>query len=442
MTDTPPTPPTPPTLPPPRLGRRAVLGLGAAVVAGAIGFKVIRRNRGGGASARKPIRIGMTSDASGQYANHGEADRRGMTLAIEECNAQGGVLGRLVESLHLDTETQPASGSRVAERLIAREGCGFLIGATHSGVANAISQVAQRHGVIFLNTNSSSPSESGRDAHRTKFVWDGNGSNFGIATVRHAIATVGKRFMLLTNDYVWGHDTAKGYKANIAAGGGEVVKELLVPQNTRDFAPFLLDVQQTAPDVVAAAIGGDDQKVMRTQVVQLGLTAKPLWINNQQDWEDVYGLPPGGLFGVCSTTWYHKLPLPSVEAFVARYRARFPEARIPVPGNVCYNGYMATRELLRAIARAGTTHNHQVIRQLESLRVPALERMQHDEAWMNARTHHLQQTIYMVTENPSPADPTDRMRILGQITPQAAVDPLEDAAAMLEPFEATPEFEA
>ena len=46
----------------------------------------------------------------------------------------------------MDTETTPATGSRVAERMITRNEAAFLIGAVHSGVANAISQVAQKYG--------------------------------------------------------------------------------------------------------------------------------------------------------------------------------------------------------------------------------------------------------------------------------------------------------
>jgi branched-chain amino acid transport system substrate-binding protein len=42
-----------------------------------------------------------------------------------------------------------------------------------------------------------------------------------------------------------------------------------------------------------------------------------------------------------------------------------------VPGNVFYNGYMATRELLRAIERAGTTNNIAVIKQLEGHKMSA-----------------------------------------------------------------------
>ena len=81
------------------------------------------------AASDKPIRIGITSDASGQYANSGASDRRGMLMAIAEANEKGGVLGRKIEHQHIDTETTAATGSRVAERLITREDCGFLVGA-------------------------------------------------------------------------------------------------------------------------------------------------------------------------------------------------------------------------------------------------------------------------------------------------------------------------
>jgi branched-chain amino acid transport system substrate-binding protein len=57
-----------------------------------------------------------------------------------------------------------------------------------------------------------------------------------------------------------------------------------VPQGTRDFTAVLLKTQQRNPDVVAAAVGGDDLKAMRAQVAQMKLGTKYAWINNQQDW--------------------------------------------------------------------------------------------------------------------------------------------------------------
>jgi branched-chain amino acid transport system substrate-binding protein len=420
--------------------RGLLLSTGAAVGAGAF-YGPWRHNRVYAAASDKPLKIGITSDASGQYANSGASDRRGMAMAIAEFNDRGGVLGRQVETVHLDTETTPATGSRVAERLIAREECTFLIGAVSSGVANAISQVAQKYGTVYLNTNSSSPTESGANCHRVKFVWDGNGANFAKAAVKNAIESIGKKWMLVTNDYVWGHNTAAATRKLVEAYGGEIVDEILVPQGTRDFSSTLLSVQQAGVDVVGAAVGGDDQKAMRQQVAQLGMGDSPAWINNQQDWPDVYGLPIDNLFGVFGTTWYYKLDLPGVAEFVRRYQAMYPDTKMRVPGNVFYNGYMATKELLSAVERAGTTSNIAVIKQLEGHKMPASERMQHHDAWIDPDTHQVQQTVYLATANKGSADADDMFKVLSWTDPAAVKDDGAPGACKLESYAETPTYE-
>jgi branched-chain amino acid transport system substrate-binding protein len=325
--------------------------------------------------------------------------------------------------------------------MITRNECSFLVGALHSGVANAISQVAQKYGCVYLNTNSSSPTESGKDCHRVKFVWDGNGTNFAHAIVKNAMKVNGKNWVLLTNDYVWGHNTAKAMRQIVEANGGKIVEEMMVPQNTRDFSAYLLKVQQIKPQVIATAVGGDDIKALRKQVVQLKLNKNYAWINNQQDWPDIYGLGPEDIFGVFGTSWYYRLDLPGVKEFVAAYQKAYPGVQIKVPGNVYYNGYMATRELLRAVERAGSTNNHKVIRELENLKVPARDRMQHFDAYMNPATHQMQQTIYMATYNDQPAEKDDIFKILSNVPPQEVEDKDAPGACKLETFEATPTYE-
>jgi branched-chain amino acid transport system substrate-binding protein len=393
------------------------------------------------AAQKKPLVIGLTMDASGQYAASGADERLGAMMAIKEFNEKGGVLGRPIEAIHMDTETSPATASRVAERMITRNEAAFLIGAIHSGVANAISQVAQKYGCVYLNSNSSSPTESGKDCHRVKFVWDGNGTNFSHAIVKNAMKVNGKNWLLLTNDYVWGHNTSKATRAIIEANGGKVVDELLVPQNTRDFAAYLLKIQQIKPDVVATAVGGDDIKALRQQVVQLKMNNKPAWINNQQDWPDVYGLGPDQIFGVFGTNWYYRLDLPGVKEFVAAYQKTYPGVAIKVPGNTYYNGYMATRELLRAVERAGTTNNLKIIAELENLKVPAKDRLQHFDAYMNPVTHQMQQTLYMATYNDHPAEKDDIFKVLAQVTPQEVEDKDASTVCKLESMAATPSYE-
>jgi branched-chain amino acid transport system substrate-binding protein len=394
------------------------------------------------AAQKKPLIVGLTMDASGQYAASGGEERLGAMMAIKEFNDKGGVLGRRIEAIHMDTETTPATGSRVAERMITRNEAAFLVGAVHSGVANAISQVAQKYGTIFLNTNSSSPTEAGKDCHRVKFVWDGNGANFSQAIVKNAIKTSGRNWVLLTNDYVWGHNTSKATRAVVEANGGKIVDELLVPQNTRDFSAYLLKLQQIKPQVVATAVGGDDIKALRQQVVQLKMHQATAWINNQQDWPDVYGLGPDAIFGVFGTTWYWRLNLPGVKEFVAAYQKQYPGMAIRVPGNVYHNAYMATRELLRCVEEAGTTQNIAVIKKLEGRKMAAADRLQHHDAWIDPVTHQCQQTIYMAAYNEQPAEKDDIFKILSNIDPKEVQDKDAAGACKLESYEATPSYEA
>jgi branched-chain amino acid transport system substrate-binding protein len=421
------------------ISRRHFVGgtVAAAGLTGATFFGPWKHNTA--YAQNKPIKLGLTCDASGQYGDSGQDDLRGIKMAIDEFNTKGGVLGRKIQFVTADTETTPATGSRVAERFITREDCTVLIGAVHSGVANAITQVAAKYGAIYLNTNSSAPSEAGENCARVKFVWDGNGANFSKASVRNAVQGVGKNWLLLTNDYVWGHTTSNATKALVEAAGGKIIDNLLVPQNTRDFTSYLLKIQQAKPDVVATAIGGDDIKALRQQVTILKLEGNIAWINNQQDWPDVWGAPDS-LFGVFGTTWYHKLNLPGVADFVKRWQAT--TGPIPVPGNVSYNGYMATRELFRAMERAGSTNNIKVIQQLENLKVTAADRMQHHDAFMNPQTHQMQQTIYLARRNSRPSDKTDLYEILSQTEPKLAEDDAAPGKCKLVGYDQVPSVDS
>ena len=313
------------------------------------------------------------------------------STAAEEFNAQGGVLGRPLICLHNDTRSLPEAASDVASSLIKKSKVGFLIGGIHSGIASRLSRVAQQHGVIYLNTNSSSPTESSVDAHRTKFVWDANGSNFSKAIIHYSTETFGRRWTMLTSDYGWGRETAKATRKLVEAQGGKVINERFVPLGAHDLRPFLKAAAADKPDVVGVTLPGTDQRLLRTQALDLKLDRGLAWVLNQQDWPDIHGVASTAGFGIYGTTWYHRLDLPGVKEFVGKYQARYPHGTPSVPGNVFHNAYMASRELFRAIERAGTTRNHDVIGQLEALRCPPEDRLQDHEAWIDPRTHHLQQ---------------------------------------------------
>jgi branched-chain amino acid transport system substrate-binding protein len=426
----------------PKISRRDALRMGGAASAGLVTFMGPWKHVHVYAAATdKPIKIGLTHDASGQFGASGQSEKLGTILAIDEANEKGGLLGRKLTHVWQDTETTPATGTRVAERFITREEVAFVVGAVQSGVANAISQVCQKYGVIYFNTNSSSTTESGKDCHRTKFMWDGNSHNFALASVKAGIDQFGKNWLLLTNDYVWGRDQSGATRRTLERYGGKVVDEIMVPVGTRDFSAILLKAQQIKADVVAPAIGGDDFKSMRQQIIDQGLDRKLRFSGGAvPDWPDAWPLGPSGVFGIFPTNWYHYLELPGVADFTAKYKRKFPNAPEPVPGNVFYNGYYAMRELIRTVERVGSTNNLKIIKALEGHRMPARDRMQHHDAWIDPNSHHNQQTIYVGARNFEPRDKTDLFKIIGMAKPEDVMSETEKDCK-LETYEATPTYE-
>src|SRR3954468_14893742 len=102
------------------------------------------------AFAADPIKIGLVTALSGQSARAGEALTRGATIAIEEINAKGGVLGRPLELVRRDDESNPAKGLIAARELIQREKVAVLLGGLDTPVELAIVPFVNNVKVPFL----------------------------------------------------------------------------------------------------------------------------------------------------------------------------------------------------------------------------------------------------------------------------------------------------
>jgi branched-chain amino acid transport system substrate-binding protein len=95
----------------------------------------------GRARAQEPIRIGGQGALSGAHADYGRQIRMGATLAIEEINANGGILGRQVELNFADEELRPDVAVRNARQQVSDWGADFLVGVDSSGSSLAIGPV-------------------------------------------------------------------------------------------------------------------------------------------------------------------------------------------------------------------------------------------------------------------------------------------------------------
>jgi branched-chain amino acid transport system substrate-binding protein len=388
--------------------------------------------------APAPLLIAHVAPTTGRFALHAEADRRGVEMAIGEYNRAGGLLGREIILLSRNPTLDPQRAAQVARELISETDTAFMVGAISSGVAAAMSAVCQQHGMIFINTNSSAPSESLQNAHRTKFVFDTHGANINQALIHFVLSQAGsRRVMLLTEDNGFGRSNAQALREIVAQHQGEVVGEVLVADSLPDPRRVLQQIADIPADLVAVSISGENQIKLFSQI-DPQVFARQAWIVGEVDWEELFPAPgtPRPLFG---TTWSWQLATAGTADFVERYRQRYGHTRIPYPGDVTHAAYLASKALFAAIAKVGSTDNHAVIRALETYRASAAERMQHHDAYMDPHSHHLQQSVYIARWHPQTDQPQLGLEIVGQLPPEDVYLPAE-RDTRLESFDETPHF--
>ena len=118
------------------------LGLGAILAAAVLQTPAV---------GQEPIKIGHVAALSGGSAQSGEAITRGLTLAIDEINAKGGLLGgRKLELIQRDDESIPPKGVVAARELIAKEKVVALFGGIDTPVALAIVPVVNKEKVPYM----------------------------------------------------------------------------------------------------------------------------------------------------------------------------------------------------------------------------------------------------------------------------------------------------
>src|SRR5688572_25633057 len=96
------------------------------------------------------IKIGLVTALSGQSARAGEAITRGLSVAIDEINAKGGVLGRKLELVRRDDEATPAKGVIAARELLFKEKVAVLFGGLDTPVSLAIVPIVNENKVVFM----------------------------------------------------------------------------------------------------------------------------------------------------------------------------------------------------------------------------------------------------------------------------------------------------
>jgi len=371
------------------ISRRALLkGASALAVAGGVGMPAIVR------AQADAITFGHLTPLTGFLGPLGAYGQMGVQLAVEEINAAGGVNGRKV-NLIMEDSVNPATASTKAERYIERDKAAVIIGEISSASALAISQVASRNKVAFFNTGGNSDALRGKDCNRFMFHVEGANTQYvkavGQAMLRDGLIK-GKKLFFLTADYAFGHDLSRVAKRFIAANGGEVIADELVPTDASDFSPYLLKVRQSRPDVVISNLAGNQITNFIKQYAEFGLQYP--FGGFGFDTAVAWGAGKGNFGGIWPLIWHHDVPAPASKAFVAAFVKKYGKP----PENQAWGDYVAAKVVARAMTETKSTAGPDLVAFLE--KEPEFDILKGRKGYFRAWDHQLIQEMYTVTARP------------------------------------------
>lgn len=372
------------------------------------------------------IRIGHLTPRTGFLGPLGEYAVQAATLAGEEINAAGGILGRRLELL-MEDSVNPQTGSAKAERFVQRDRVAAIIGEINSATALAIAQVVNRERVLFLNTGANSDALRGSDCQRFMFHVEGQNSMY-VKTVGRALMAEGlirgKRSYALTADYAFGHDLLRVAKRFLAENGGTVAGEDLIPTDLSDFSPFLLKIRQARPDIVLLNLAGAQITNFLKQYSEFGLRFPVAGFGF--DTALAWGAGQGNFLGTWPVMWHHQIQAPGAQAFVRAFTAKYNRP----PENQAWGDYTALKLMARAMTETRGTDGVKIVEYFEG--EGRMEIGKTREGYFRKRDHQLMQEAYAVTALPA-NEVRNRWDIFraGAAVP-AANEPLEAIAATAE----------
>lgn len=227
-----------------------------------------------------PIKIGGQGATSGAHADYGWQMMAGATLAIEEVNAKGGILGRKLELKFMDEELKPATAVKNARYLVTDWGADFLFGVDSSGSAMALGPVLAELNRLHFFCHAAT--------HR---LTEELVAQRGIPQIFRMVAPVYqdalaawvfkdnpeiKRWAGINCDYEYGYVAWNLFKENIKKFRPDVefVAAAWAPFWTMDFSSHIAAVMAEKPDAIFATPWAGEGVMLLRQALMLGVFDK------------------------------------------------------------------------------------------------------------------------------------------------------------------------
>ncbi len=219
--------------------------------------------------AEESVKIGMVAELSGPGAPSGTNWRDGIRIAVEEINADGGILGKQVEVTEYDTQTDPQVSRALVQKAID-EGAYAIWGTIYSGSTIVNMLVAQQNGVPqFVGSESPTIVEKGNP-----FVFrTSSGAQKGVPALTPYIKdTLGAKTVgiaWVNNEFgKGGHDV---FVAEMEGAGIEVVADVSSEQGQTDYAADVSKLKESGADAVFVYMNQEESARFLIEAQKQGL---------------------------------------------------------------------------------------------------------------------------------------------------------------------------
>ncbi len=284
------------------------------------------------AQAQTVVKVGVINTYSGPTVAQGDMMERGLQAYYKshQKDLPPGVTIELIE--RDDTGAKPDVAKRLASELIVREHVQLLIGTVWSPNAMAVAPVASQAKVPFVDTNAAAiPVTRSPYAIRTSFTLTQQSYPLAKWAAKHGYKTA----YTAVSDYAPGQEGRDAFIKGFTEAGGKIVGQVTFPPppNVVDFAPFLLRIKDTHPDVVYTFVpAGPTATQLMKASADVGFPAAKIHFISTEDLvpdEELKNMGDLAVGLVTSGVYSSFASRPANKAFVATYEKLYTDGKRP-----------------------------------------------------------------------------------------------------------------
>jgi branched-chain amino acid transport system substrate-binding protein len=309
-----------------------------------------------------PWRVGILFSQTGVTSAVEQSQLNATLLAIDEVNASGGVLGRMVEPVITDPASDPRKFRALAERLLTADRVRLLFGCYMSSTRKAVLPVVESHrGLLFYPTL-----YEGFEYSRSCIYAGAAPNQNSLQLARYLLSTFGNRFFLVGSNYIYPYESNRLMTDFVMQGRGKVLDEIYVPlqAGTDDFEKVIKRIRKTSPDVIFSTVVGSGTAALYEAYRAAGFDPAKMPIASLTTSEaEVAGMRPEAAEGhITAAPFFETLSTASARTFVASFNAKYgPDAPVTAAAEAAY---FQLHLAMRALARAGSDDPERLLPEL------------------------------------------------------------------------------